>query len=126
MRNGENIWYCLRTDTDNAEVDTYSKPIKETVRMSNIFNPVSITVQPKNGFTDRMAYGETTTKDQRIMLTPYQVWHGKFKEGDLFYLDGAKPQEDDEYNGQSANYMVDSVANQNEGIELLVKKITNK
>ena len=126
MRNGEKIWYCLRTSDDNAEVDTYAEPVEETVRFSNVFDPVSITVQPKNGFTDRMAYGETTTKDQRIMLTPYQVWHNKFREGDLFYRDGAKPQEDDEFYGQSANYMVESVANQNEGIELSVKKIIDK
>lgn len=126
MRNGEKIWYCMRTSRDDAEVNTYMKPIEETVRMANIFNPVSITVQPKNGFTDRMAYGETTSKDQRIVLTPYTLWHGRFKEGDLFYLDGEKPSSSEEYYGQNANYMVESVANQNEAIELSVKKIINK
>lgn len=126
MRNGEKIWYCLRTSDDDAEIDTYEKPVEETVRMPSIFSPISITVQPKNGFTDRMAYGETISKDQRIVLTPYVLWHGKFKEGDLFYLDGARPQENEEFFGEGANYMVDSVANQNEAIELSVKKIINK
>ena len=126
MRNGEKIWYCLRTSGDDAEVDTYARPVEETVRMPSIFNPVSITVQPKNGFTDRLAYGETTSKDQRIILTPYQVWHGKFREGDLFYLDGQCPKDDEEFYGQDANYYVESVANQNEAIELSVKKIINK
>ena len=126
MRNGEKIWYCLRNIDDNAEVDTYAKPVEETVRMPNIFSPVSITVQPKNGFTDRLPSGETTSKDQRIMLTPYMAWDGIFHEGDLFYLDGEKPQDDEEFYGQGANYYVDNVARQNEAIELSVKKIINK
>lgn len=126
MRNGEKIWYCLRTSTDDAEVDTYAPPVEETVRMPNVFNPISITVQPKNGFTDRLDSGETTSKDQRIMLYPYIVWDGKFKEGDLFYLDGQKPQKDEEFYGQNANYYVEFVGRQNEAIEVLVKKIINK
>ena len=126
MRNGEKIWYCLRTSDDNAEIDTYAEPVMETVRPSTVFDPVSITVQPKNGFTDRLASGETTTKDQRIVLCPYPLWYGIFKEGDLFYLDGAKPQDDEEFFGRGANYYVDSIANQNEGIELSVKKIIKK
>lgn len=126
MKNGEIIWYCLRTSADNAETDTYAEPIKEVVRMPSVFSPIGITVQPKNGFTDRMAYGETTSKDQRIILTPYEFWHGKFREGDLFYLDGQRPEKDEEYYGQNANYFVDSVANQNKAIELSVKKIIDK
>lgn len=127
MRNGEKIWYCLRTSDDNAEVDTFAEPVMEIVRMPSVFNPISITVQPKNGFTDRLPYGETTNKDQRIMLTPYQYWHNKFKVGDLFYLDGQEPNlEEEEYFGQNANYQVELVANQNEAIELSVKKIIDK
>lgn len=125
MRNGEKIWYCLRTSPDNAETDTYEKPVEETIRMPSVFNPVSITVQPANGFTDRMAYGETTSKTQRIVLTPYVKWHKIFNEGDLFYLDGAQP-ENEEFYGEGANYMVDDVANQNEAIVLTVKKIIEK
>lgn len=126
MRNGEKIWYCLRTSDDDAEVDTYAPPVEETVRMPNIFSPVGITVQPKNGFTDRLAYGETTSKDQRIILTPYPFWYGRFKEGDLFYLDGEHPRDNESFYGEYANYMVEAVGNQNEAIELSVKKIINK
>lgn len=126
MKIGEKIWYCLRTSQGNAEYDTYDEPKMEIVRMPSIFNLCGITVQPMNGFTDRMSYGETTSKDQRIILMPYEMWHGKFKEGDLFYLDGQEPQNDEDYYGQNANYYVDSVANQNRAIELVVKKIINK
>lgn len=126
MRNGEKIWYCLRNSEANAEIDTYEKPIEEIVRMPSIFSRKSITVQPMSGYTDRMAYGETTRERQRIILTPYEEWHGKFKEGDLFYLDGQKPNKDEENYGENANYCVDSVGNQNYAIELIVKKIIDK
>lgn len=126
MRNGEKIWYCSRISDENAEVEIFGKPEEFTLQFPRVFSPISITVQPKNGFTDRMAYGETTNSDQRIVLTPYTHWHGKFKEGDVFYLDGRKPNESEEYYGQDANYQVDFVANQNEAIEVSVKKIINK
>ena len=126
MRNEEKIWYCLRDDKANSEMDEYLAPKELILRMPSIFSPVSITVQPLNGFTDRMAYGETTSKYQRIVLTPYQYWYGKFKEGDLFYLDGQSPQDDEQYYGEYANYVVDNVANQNQSIEVTVKKIIEK
>lgn len=126
MRNGEKIWYCIRTSPDNAEVDTYDKPIEEIVRMPSVFSPIGITVQPQNGYTDRVAYGETSSEYQRIVLTPYQVWHKKFKKGDLFYLDGEYPRENESFNGEYANFMVDNVANQNMSIEISVKKIISK
>ena len=126
MRNGEKIWYCSRISDENAEVEEFDKPEEFVLQMPRVFSPISITVQPKNGFTDRMAYGETTSSDQRIVLTPYAYWHGKFKEGDVFYLDGRMPNANEEYYGQDANYQVDFVANQNEAIEVSVKKIINK
>ena len=126
MREGEKIWYCIRTSGDNAEVETYAEPIEETVRMPRVFSPIGISVQPKNGFTDRLKQGETIIKDQRILLTPYQFWDGKFKEGDIFYLDGQRPNANEEYFGQDANYYVENVGRQNEAIELSVKKIIDK
>ena len=126
MREGEEIWYCSRIQQENAEVEEYEAPVKEYVRFPRPFSPISLTVQPKNGITDRFNYGETTIKDQRIILTPYQYWHNKFHVGDLFYLDGQKPNEDEEYYGQDANYYVENVANQQEAIELSVKKIVDK
>lgn len=126
MRIGSKIWYCHRITERNAEVETFEKPIQETLRMPNVFNRVSITIQPKNGFTDRLSEGETTQSGQRVILRPYDYWYGKFNVGDLFYLDGAKPNEDEEYYGQDANYMVENVANQNLAIELSLKRIIDK
>lgn len=126
MRIGSKIWYCHRITERNAEIETFDKPIEETLRMPSVFNSVSITVQPKNGFTDRLSEGETTQSGQRVILRPYSYWYGKFNIGDVFYLDGAKPSEDEEYYGQNANYTVENVANQNLAIELLLKKTIEK
>ena len=126
MSENEEIWYCLRIVNENAEIDEYEEAKKLTIRMPRLFQPIGITVQPKNGFTDRLNSGETTSKDQRIVLTPYSYWHNKFKEGDLFYLCGASPSDDELYNGENANYMVDVVLEGNKAIELSAKKIIKK
>ena len=126
MRNGEKIWYCTRNNVPNAEVESFTSPKELILRMPTAFSPVSVTVQPLSGFTDIMAYGESASKNQRIVLTPYKKWLGVFNRGDLFYLDGAKPQEDENYPGEYANFVVDDVSNQNESIEIIVKKIMEK
>ena len=123
MKLGDKIWYCSRIDKDNAEYDEYDNPVEEFLRLPNFINRTSITVQPKNGFTDRLAEGETNEKTQRVILQPYSYWKGKFKVGDLFYLEGAEPSQDESYNGQNANYIVENVAYQNLAIELSLKKI---
>ena len=53
MKLGTTIWYCHRTRKRNAEGEMFEKPIKDTLRMPSVFNNVSITIQPRNGFTDR-------------------------------------------------------------------------
>lgn len=126
MRNGDNIWYCHRVTKENAEIEEFDAPIKDTLRMPNIVSSIGITVQPKNGFTDRLAEGETTQSTQRVILQPYTYWDGKFKIGDLFYIDGAEPSANEDYYGQNANYMVENVAKQNLAIELSLKKIIDK
>lgn len=125
MRNGEKIWHCKRLSEENAEVSEWAKPQEYILHMPRPFSPIGITVQPKNGFTDRMSYGETTNSDQRVILTPYIYWKDKFQVGDLFYIDGAKPTEDEAYYGEKANYYVEFVALQNQAIELSLKQLKN-
>lgn len=125
MRNGEKIWFCERVYVENEEAPTYKAPEDFILRNPTALSPISITCQPKTGFTSYEPYGETTNSDQRIVLRPYQFWAKKFKEGDIFYLDGAMPSEEEEYYGQDANYYVEFVSNQNEGIVLSLKQIKN-
>ena len=125
MRNGEKIWFCERVYQENEETPTYKAPIEFTLRFPTAFSPIGITCQPRNGFTDYFEYGETTNSDQRIVLQPYAYWVEKFKEGDVFYLDGTKPKSEEEYYGQNANYYVEFVGKQNEAVVLSLKQIKN-
>lgn len=126
MRYGSKIWWCKRLETDNEETPSYEKPKEFITRPHTLFSPIGITVMPKTGTTDYFDYGETTNSDQRIVLTPYDYWYGKFKEGDVFYLDGAIPSDKEGSYGEEANYYLDFVGNQEYGIVLSLKQIKNK
>lgn len=126
MRNGERIWACNRLHYANEEVPTYDEPEEFILRFPTVFSPIGITCQPKTGFTDYLEYGETTNSDRRIVLQPYQYWAEKFKVGDIFYIDGAEPSDEEEYYGQDANYYVEFVSRQNEAIVLSLKQIKNE
>lgn len=126
MRNGEKIWFCERVFQRNDEAPKYKKPEEFTLRSPSAFSPVGITCQPTRGSTEYFEFGETTNSDQRIVLQPYAYWNNKFKKGDIFYIDGEKPTNDEEYYGQNANYYVEFVAKQNEAIVLSLKQIKSK
>lgn len=126
MRNGERIWFCQRIRHENEEVPTYKAPEEFILRFQTVFSPIGITCQPKTGFTDYLEYGETTNSDRRIVLQPYQYWAEKFKVGDIFYIDGAEPSDEEEYYGQLANYYVEFVSKQNEAIVLSLKQVKNE
>lgn len=125
MKYGSKIWWCKRFYVENEETPHYEKAKEFITKPHTFLNPIGITVLPKTGYTDYFDYGETTNSDQRIVLTPYDYWFGKFKEGDLFYLDGVMPNSNEETYGQDANYYIDYVANQANGIVLSLKQIKN-
>lgn len=122
---GSKIWWCKRLYVENEETPQYEKPQEFITRPHTYLSPIGMTVMPKTGYTDYFEYGETTNSDQRIVLQPYAYWVEKFKEGDVFYLDGVKPTSDEEYYGQNANYYVEFVGKQNEAVVLSLKQIKN-
>lgn len=125
MKYGSKIWCCKRLYVENEETPKYEKPKEFITRPHTFMSPIGITVMPKTGNTAYLDYGETTNSDQRIVLTPYDYWYGKFNRGDLFYIDGATPSSEEEIYGQNANYYVEFVGNQNEWIVLSLKQINN-
>lgn len=125
MKIGSKVWWCKRIFTENEEDPQYEAPKEFILRPPTAFSPIGITVQPRSGSTNYFDYGETTNSDQRIVLTPYEYWYGKFNKGDLFYLDGVMPSEDEYAYGQDANYYIEFVGNQNAGVVLSLKQIKN-
>ena len=101
-------------DDEGNKIPTYAEP--EYVGKENI--------QPLSGESDIVEYGTRVTKMQKVLLD-YDKYLGKFKENDLAYLDGITP-DDEQVNGDSANYRIDSVRNQNRKIAIYFEKLPNK
>ncbi len=121
MKFGESIWQCRRADAGgNREISLFEAP--EEIRLA----PREFSVQPASGYSDIMAYGEDITLYQNAIAQPYEVWHGRIAVGDRFYLDGARPTADDMHDARAmnANYVVDSVRNQNFAVKIVFKKRT--
>lgn len=119
MRIGSIIYHCPRTSDESSEVTTYGPPVRYVTRFNYI------TVQPASGDTDTLQYGERVTRYWNGMAN-YLAFKDKFKEGDLFYLDGRIPETDsDTYvNGDGANALLTSVRMQNRMIKLSFEKVT--
>lgn len=116
MRFGDKVWYCKRLDTPMQDGNEYGEPIEITTR------PMHFTVMDKNGYLDILEFGSEVSKYATAIAQPYGLWKNAFKEGDLFYINGATPNSTEDYNGEKANYIVDSIIFQNLAIKLTLKK----
>lgn len=121
MRVGELIWHCKRVPKRNAEIPEFELPYEITTRLGYL------TVQPSgSAYNELVEYGEDIKQYQTIIAQPYERWYQVFSEGDRLYLDGKIPNEEDldDIYAENANYIVDSVRNQNRAIRIVVKKRT--
>lgn len=98
-------------DDYGNEINTYNEPIKYN------FN-----IQPASGDLEIATYGEKVNKVYKAIV-PYR-YKDKIKEGDIAYLDGASPEDEEAGNyGRNGNYTVDSVRPQNLATAIYFKKI---
>lgn len=123
MRVGEKIWHCKRISKSNAEFPEFELPYKITTRLGYLTVQPSTRAYSENGL---FPYGEDIKQYQTIIAQPYEKWYQVFSEGDRLYLDGKTPSEEDleDIYAENANYIVDSVRNQNRAICIIVKKRT--
>ena len=108
MRVGERIWHSARINADNAEISDFANPTQIRTRF-NYFTEMPAT---SRGFMEVMKYGEDVDSTWTAIAND-RAFHGKIKEGDLFWLDGEKPipELEAEYgNGATATAVVKSVA----------------
>lgn len=116
MRFNEKIYWCKKKDTPNG-IEEYDSAQEITLK------PHWFSVQPANGYSAIQEFGNNVSLYQIAIAQPYKVWENIFREGDVFYLDGATPNSNiEEYNGETANYVVDVVSKQNEGIRVVLKR----
>lgn len=113
MNNGyEYIYHCKAKETDPIE---YEKPAKYKLGFNYL------TIMPASGYTNATAYGKDIGKIYTA-IAKAQYFNGVFKEGDLLYIEGMEPNENETYIGEYANAEIDSVRYQNLYINITIRK----
>jgi hypothetical protein len=120
MKLGGIIWHSSRINEDNAEVAEFAVPQAIRTR-ANYFSVMPAT---SRGFLEVMQYGEDLDSTWTAIAND-RVFHGKVKEGDLFWLDGETPNADleAEYgNVATATAVVKNVACVNHTISITITR----
>lgn len=120
MRVGESIWHSSRIDVANAEISEYAEPTE--IRTS--FNYFTVMPAASRGYMEVMRYGEDLDSTWTAIAND-RAFHGKIKEGDLFWLDGEKPiaELEEEYGiGATATAVVKSVSYVNISISITLTR----
>lgn len=115
MKLGDTIYYCKKV---KGKVEEYEAPIPITLRF-NYF-----TLMPASEYNDVAVYGEDIVSRYRAMAN-FSIWGLKFDVGDKFYIDYAKPDNNEEY-GKTANAEITAVLYQNLFVRLEIKKLTQQ
>jgi hypothetical protein len=124
MRVGESIWHSARINEANSEIADFSEPTEIRTR----FNYFTVMPATSRGFMEVMKYGEDVDSTWTAIAND-RAFHGKIKEGDLFWLDGEKPipELEEEYgNGATATAVVKSVSYVNLTIAITLTRNKDK
>lgn len=122
MRNGEKVWYCERISKDGEKLEVFGKPQELILALHHL------TIQPASGYDMVEEFGEMTSKTWNAIGQPYGKWM-HLKEGDRFYVDGARPyipedgEEPEDGWGYDANARIYSVRPQNLAVRFILQKI---
>ena len=124
MRIGNSVWHASRINVENAEIPEFAEPTEIRTRCN------FLTVMPatSRGFMEVMKYGEDIDSTWTAIAND-RVFHGKIKEGDLFWLDGEKPipELESKYgNGATATAVVKSVSYVNLTIAITLTRNKDK
>lgn len=120
MRVGDSVWHSARINEPNAEIAEFAEPTEIKTRFAYF------TVMPatSRGFMEVMKYGEDIDSTWTAIAND-RAFHGKIKEGDLFWIDGERPPEEitDEYGySESATAVVKSVSYVNLSIAITLTR----
>lgn len=104
MKVGQSIWHCKRIGEDENGIITYAEPKEYILRFNYL------TVNPASGYLATIQYGEQINKVW-TMKANKRLFENIFSEGDVLYIEGTKPNPDDEnyVYGYGANALVTSV-----------------
>ena len=120
MRVGESIWHSARINEANATISEFENPTEIRTK----FNYFTVMPATSRGFMEVMKYGEDVDSTW-VAIANDRAFHGKIKEGDLFWLDGEKPipELETKYgNGATATAVVKSVSYVNLSISITITR----
>ena len=115
---GDSVWHASRIVIPNATRATFETPTEIKTRFNYL------TVMASGGYLQVMKYGEDVDNTWSVVAN-MRAFGGKIKEGDLFWVDGKKPNDEIEQkygNGASANAVVKSVRLGNHSIEITLTR----
>ena len=124
MKVGKSIWHAKRINDLNAEIGEYEKPIEIVTR----FNYLTVMPAVSRGFMEVVKSGETLY-DTWTATANSKYFDGKFKAGDLMWVDGESPIEsvENEYgNGASATAEIRNVAEVNLTLAIRLERNQNQ
>ena len=119
MRVGDSVWYCSKLLKPAADGQQFAKPVEIRTAFGQF------TVMGKSGYHDLLEFGVNIRQYLTAIAQPYERWCCAFNEGDLFYCDCNAPSDDEEFYGQNANYVVDTVDRGNRRIKLTLKRVVD-
>lgn len=126
MRVGKSVWHASRINDLNAEIGEYEKPTEIKTR----FNYLTIMPAVSRGFMEVIKSGETLY-DTWTATANCKYFDGKFKVGDLMWVDGDEPPKETEINetfgyNESATAIIKNVDEVNLTIALRLERNQNK
>jgi hypothetical protein len=120
MRIGKSIWHSRRLNNFNAEIAEYDAPQE----IKTQFNYLTVVPASSRGLMEVIKSGETLY-DTWTCTANGKYFEGKFKVGDLMWVDGESPNEEleKEYgNGSTANAVIKSALEVNFTISLVLTR----
>ena len=124
MRVGKSVWHARRINDLNAEIGEYEKPTEIVTR----FNYLTVMPAVSRGFMEVIKSGETLY-DTWTVTANGRYFDGKFKAGDLMWVDGESPIESIEKkygNGASANAEIKYVGEVNLTLAIRLERNQNQ
>lgn len=119
MRVGDSVWFCKKLTEPDENGEEFAEPVEIKTRL------MYFTVMGKKGFSEIENLGDTTSSSLTAIAQPYELWKNEFHNNDLFYCNGAKPSDNEEYYGQFANYRVSDIDYGNMRIKLTLDRVEN-
>lgn len=128
MKIGKSVWHSPRVDEANSETLSYKEPT-EIITRPNYFTVMKAITR---GFFEVLKYGETAENTWTVIANS-SVFDGKFKVGDLMWVDGESPFSEKNIDlelkyghGCTANAVIKNVAEVNTTISITLYTNQNK